>query len=203
MENSVAALTEKQLDVDETGGATPGIGHVQTQAGEAIPEDARSIIRSLIERYHLTREQLAAIYEECVTLSSAASAAAAPTVNHSAVDNSPGSPGPDASSSPSVIIVTGEEVGAEGGGSVGEQVSIMETSLSEEGGGRAEGRHVEAQEEEQFGMEIGKMQTLVQSALQSYETSPAASELGSKRKLFSLEEELNMRPTMFAQELLE
>lgn len=203
MENSVAALTdetEKQLDKEATREATPGTDHVQSPASEAIPEDARLIIRSLIERYQLTREQLAAIYEECVSLNSVAAAAAAPTVNHSAVD-SPGSAIP--SSSPNVIIVTGEGgLGAEGGVGVGEQVSIMETGLSE-GGGQEEGGRAKAGEEEQFGMEIGKMQTLVHSALQSYETSPAASELGSKRKLFSLEEELNMRPTMFAQELLD
>lgn len=108
MENSVAALTdetEKQLDKEATREATPGTDHVQSPASEAIPEDARLIIRSLIERYQLTREQLAAIYEECVSLNSVAAAAAAPTVNHSAVD-SPGSAIP--SSSPNVIIVTGE-----------------------------------------------------------------------------------------------
>ena len=197
MENSVAALTEETEDAEESRGATVGIDHVQMPAGEAgVPENVRILIRSLIERYQLTREQFAAIYEEYVTLNSAA---ASTTVNHSAVGSA------DARSSPNVIIVTGEGItdGAEGrGGGVSEQVSMMETGLSE--GGRLDGRHVEGTpEEEQFGVEIGKMQTLVQSALQSYETSPAASELGTKRKMFSLEEELNMRPTMFAQELLE
>lgn len=47
------------------------------------------------------------------------------------------------------------------------------------------------------------MQTLVQTAIQSYETSPSVAESVVKKKLFSLEEELNLRPSSFAQELLD
>ena len=50
--------------------------------------------------------------------------------------------------------------------------------------------------------EVGKMQSLVRSALESYSSSPV-SELGTKRKQFTLEEELRMQPTTFATELLE
>jgi len=40
--------------------------------------------------------------------------------------------------------------------------------------------------------------------MESYETSPLVfTELGAKRKMFTLEEELNLQPSAFAQELLE
>ena len=51
---------------------------------------------------------------------------------------------------------------------------------------------------------VGKMQSLVRSALESYETaSPVTSEIGQKRKHFTLEEELRLQPSPFAQQLLE
>jgi hypothetical protein len=51
---------------------------------------------------------------------------------------------------------------------------------------------------------VGKMRTLVRSALESYETaSPVISEIGQKRKHFTLEEELRLQPSPFAQQLLE
>ena len=54
------------------------------------------------------------------------------------------------------------------------------------------------------GSQVGKMQTLVRTALESYETaSPVISEIGQKRKHFTLEEELRLQPSPFAQQLLE
>ena len=54
------------------------------------------------------------------------------------------------------------------------------------------------------GSHVGKMQSLVRSALESYETaSPVMSEIGQKRKHFTLEEELRLQPSPFAQQLLE
>ena len=54
------------------------------------------------------------------------------------------------------------------------------------------------------GSQVGKMQTLVRTALESYETaSPVMSEIGQKRKHFTLEEELRLQPSPFAQQLLE
>ena len=51
---------------------------------------------------------------------------------------------------------------------------------------------------------VGKMQSLVRSALESFETaSPVMSEIGQKRKHFTLEEELRLQPSTFAQQLLE
>ena len=51
---------------------------------------------------------------------------------------------------------------------------------------------------------VGKMQTLVRTAMESYETaSPVTSEIGQKRKHFTLEEELRLQPSPFAQQLLE
>ena len=51
---------------------------------------------------------------------------------------------------------------------------------------------------------VGKMQSLVRTALESYETaSPVMSEIGQKRKHFTLEEELRLQPSPFAQQLLE
>ena len=54
------------------------------------------------------------------------------------------------------------------------------------------------------GSQVGKMQSLVRTALESYETaSPVMSEIGQKRKHFTLEEELRLQPSPFAQQLLE
>lgn len=54
------------------------------------------------------------------------------------------------------------------------------------------------------GSQVGKMQSLVRTALESYETaSPVISEIGQKRKHFTLEEELRLQPSPFAQQLLE
>ena len=52
--------------------------------------------------------------------------------------------------------------------------------------------------------EVDKMQCLVQSALRVYEASSMQSELGQKRRChFTLEDELTLQPSSFAQELLE
>ena len=52
--------------------------------------------------------------------------------------------------------------------------------------------------------EVDKMQTLVQSALRVYEASSMQAEIGQKRRChFSLEDELTLQPSPFAQELLE
>lgn len=51
--------------------------------------------------------------------------------------------------------------------------------------------------------EVDKMQTLVQSALRVYEATSMTPELGQKRRCFTLEDELTLQPSSFAQELLE
>lgn len=51
--------------------------------------------------------------------------------------------------------------------------------------------------------EVDKMQTLVQSALRVYEASSIIPELGQKRRCLTLEDELSLKPSPFAQELLE
>lgn len=170
MENNVAEEPLNQIEVGTLEGVEGstrevlGCSAMQTPSQEvAAPGNVRLLIRSLIERYRLTREQLISIYDEYVSLTEvkAAAGGAAPA-------------------------------GGEGGGSI----------TGAEGECQQDGEE-NMDAEEQFDAEVGKMQNLVRSAMHSYETSPVTSELGVKRKMFSLEEELNMKPTSFAQELLE
>lgn len=92
------------------------------------------------------------------------------------------------------VAATGNSWGEE---SMDTGPAIQPQEEGAEGGGQGE------EEGGTFQEEVGKMQTLVQTAIQSYETSPSVAESVVKKKLFSLEEELNLRPSSFAQELLE
>ena len=162
MENDVLV---NQIEVSTSHEGTQGntSGQDARTPATAAPSNIRELIRSLIERYSLTREQLTGIYDEYVTLKAQA-------VADAAVENA-----------------TNESVEEE----------EMEHGGEEDQDEASENAHgVQG--------EVGKMQTLVRSAIESYETSPLVfSELGAKRKLFTLEEELNLQPSTFAQELLE
>ena len=81
----------------------------------------------------------------------------------------------------------------------GEEEDGMEQGRGEEEEGNGTGENAKGVQGE-----VGKMQNLVRSAIESYETSPSVfTDLGAKRKQFTLEEELSMQPSPFAQELLE
>ena len=118
--------------------------------GSDIPPSVPILLRSLIERYNISREHYISIYDEYKALQT---------------------PESDMSRQLKVeAMVQGEE---------------------------------DEEDQEMVEGEVGKMQNLVQSALQSYESSSAAVDLGSKRKSFSLEDELKLQPSNFAQELLQ
>lgn len=157
--NQIEVSTSHEGTQDDTSGQD-----AQTPAG-AAPSNIRVLIRSLIERYSLTREQLTGIYDEYVALKAQAVADA------------------------SVENATNEGVKAV-------EEEDMDHGEEDQEGASENAHGVQG--------EVGKMQNLVRSAMESYETSPLVfSELGAKRKMFTLEEELNLQPSAFAQELLE
>lgn len=197
------------------GGREHANGRQCLERGEAggVPHSARVLIRSLVERYSLTKEQLYAIHDECLSLRACPREFASATTSHLFAGVEEGQAAGVARAS----NCEEEEVGEVRGNAHVVQNStamlvdshalpasaVRKTMEEEEEGGQMMGVTVDKPQEQ--GVEVGKMQTLVRSAIESFETSPsmATSELGAKRKLFSLEEELNMKPSPFAQELLE
>lgn len=170
MENDVLV---NQIEVSTSHGAAQNncSGEDAHTPTAAAPTDIKVLIRSLIEQYGLTREQLTGIYDEYLVLKSQAMADA----------------GVENASSEDVKSAQGEE---EDG---------MEQGRGEEEEGDGTGENAKGVQGE-----VGKMQNLVRSAIESYETSPSVfTDLGAKRKQFTLEEELSMQPSPFAQELLE
>ena len=118
--------------------------------GSDIPPSVPILLRSLIERYNISREHYIAIYDDYKALQTQES-------------------------------------------DVSRQLKVEAMVQGED----------DEEDQEMVEGEVGKMQNLVQSALQSYESSSAAVDLGSKRKSFSLEDELKLQPSNFAQELLQ
>lgn len=170
MENDVLV---NQIEVSTSHGAAQNncSGEDAHTPTAAAPTDIKVLIRSLIEQYGLTREQLTGIYDEYLVLKSQ-------TMADAGVENA---------SSEDVKSAQGEE---EDG---------MEQGRGEEEEGDGTGENAKGVQGE-----VGKMQNLVRSAIESYETSPSVfTDLGAKRKQFTLEEELSMQPSPFAQELLE
>ena len=169
MENDVLV---NQVEVSTSHGGTQNncTGEDAHTPTAAAPADIKVLIRSLIEQYGLTREQLTSIYDEYLVLKSQAMADAG--VENASSD--------DVKSAQEEEEDGMEQVrGEEEGNSTGENAEVVPG-------------------------EVGKMQNLVRSAIESYETSPSVfSDLGAKRKQFTLEEELSMQPSAFAQELLE
>ena len=171
---------------------------------ETLKDEMRRAVRALVERYELSREDLLAAYDECLRERSG---------GHLCVDKS------------DRMQCTAMQVSDESGACAGVGVQINGASEfagrmdvqkggggggdeggRDERGGRGEGgrngREENGQGEEKE--EVDKMQTLVQSALRVYEASSStAVEIGQKRRSFTLEDELNLQPSPFAQELLE
>ena len=174
MDNDVAGDSLHQVEVatiEETIGEPQDdliSQNAQSPSGSGVPSSVKLLIRSLIDRYELTKEEFVSIYDEYMSFKVAEIAPVETT---------------DLVTSNGTITHNSTSQGA-----CDEEVEDMREEPVSEG-------------EEQIG-EVDKMQTLVKTAIESYETSPAV-ELGQKRKSFSLEEELNMKPTSFAQELLE
>lgn len=198
MENNVHEGPLHQVEVatiEDTAGIgnhlaqtpTPQLQDDPDSGNATVPGSVRVLIRSLIERYQLTREQFVAIYDDHVSCKLLAAVAT------SQQQRQANARGPCANHEPRLQTTNG--AGAKDLAGRGEQGSASGHTPSPVMEG-------EEQEEEELHGEVGKMQTLVKSAIQSYETSSIA-EIGQKRKMFSLEEELNLKPSPFAQELLE
>ena len=178
---------------------------------ETLKDEMRRAVRALVERFGLSREELLAAYDECLRERAG---------EHMCVDKS------------ERMQCTAMQVSDESGGCAGVGVQIngasefaerMDVQKGGRGGGGGgggegdEGGRVEREGRDERGRngqeengqgeekeEVDKMQTLVQSALRVYEASSStAVEIGQKRRSFTLEDELNLQPSSFAQELLE
>lgn len=186
----------------------------------SVKEEVKRTVRSLVERFGLSREDLVSAYDECVLerdeqevrveKNDAAFGAAFVQQQASKCD--------ETSASVQVNGVSGEsimEVQEEGGGSL-ERVAMRREEggtrdsrserkrwEKENGTGERELESVSDSSQVEEKEEVDKMQTLVQSALRVYEATSLTPELGQKRRCFTLEEELNLQPSSFAQELLE
>ncbi len=176
---------------------TPSSPHRQGELDSVVPSSVRVLIRSLIERYQLTREQFVAIYDDYASCKLLAAAVASSQQQQQQLAAQARA---DAHRESQQVLASSKLAEANGAG------KNPAGQGGEEGGGRARAPPPLTQEgdepDEELHGEVGKMQHLVQSAIKSYETS-SISELGQKRKMFSLEEELNLKPSPFAQELLE
>ena len=176
-------------------------------------EEVKRTVRSLVERFGLSREDLVSSYDECMLERDGEGVRV--QKNDAAFVQSP-SHGTAASSSPRVHV-NGASDFAEANAMDAQEEGDVEASTAaqeEKDDGMklwdkendtrerrlesvSEGSSMEEKEE------VDKMQSLVQSALRVYEATSMTPELGQKRRCFTLEDELTLQPTPFAQELLE
>ena len=180
---------------------------------EAVRQELKRAVRSLVERYGPSREDLLSAYDEClrgedgeyeeyrreVKIARVENAAVAVQVSNNGGQCVGGSVRTNGSTYFGGGLEALEE--GEGGGDEAEVEERKEREIRME-----TGRNGNGHEEERTGEKVDKMQTLVQSALRVYEassSSPSAVEVGQKRRCFTLEEELTTQPSPFAAELLE
>ena len=176
-------------------------------------EEVKRTVRSLVERFGLSREDLVSSYDECMLEIDREGVRV--QKNDAAFVQSP-SCGTAANSSPRVHVngasdfAEGNAMDAQEEGDVVASTAAREEKddgmklWDKENDTRerrlesvSEGSPMEEKEE------VDKMQSLVQSALRVYEATSMTPELGQKRRCFTLEDELTLQPTPFAQELLE
>lgn len=195
--------------------------HAEDGHSNTAKEEVRETVRSLVERFRLSREDLVSAYDECMqerdgqevrleknesarslqqTLElepvqpSASSAAAAAACSEGVQMNG-------VSDGAMELQEEGEERELSGEEEDEDEIKSEAREWGRENGSRLESLSDSSPLEEKE--EVDKMQTLVQSALRVYEASSLVPELGQKRRCFTLEEELSLQPSSFAQELLE
>ena len=191
--------------------------HATHEGTFSAKEEVKRTVRSLVERFGLSREDLVSAYDECVQEGQEAEvrlekSEAVQCATNAFLQESKCSGALNAGVqvngsgefSSGVVMEVQEEGEGLGDGAAMEGRGGNDTcdengAVIESGAecGREENGQLEEKEE------VDKMQTLVQSALRVYEASSITQELGQKRRSFTLEEELNLQPTSFAQELLE
>ena len=251
MENNVPEDTVQQIEIVAPGEeeAVSASEHLSAPGSESpVPNNVKLLVCCLIDRYGLSREQLTSIYDEHKSATGAALAAAASDrrqessvssphahaqeqqhpggqghVLHVAVERSSGWVGVGQGETP-MEVGEDDQRSTQIPGPAGLTVTSVVSSGTSTTGTSMEQRPMRGERLAGAGeAQAGKMQNLVQSALQNYEESPSASntvvnpggasaaslgsssvsELGVKRKVMSLEEELKLEPTPFAHELLQ
>ena len=198
--------------------------------GSSERDEVKRTVRSLVERFRLSREDLVSAYDECVQeryvhevrverndAGAIEQRAPEPTAQQADVTHRETAPAncsdaavqengtPEAADAAAVMDVQEEgedEQSEEEEDSANIGSEQMETKKLEKENGAcgessSESDYSPGLEEKE---EVDKMQSLVQSALRVYE---ASSELGQKRRCFTLEDEISLQPSPFAQELLE
>ena len=191
--NRDVSPTEKDNSHETDYQITDNLSSTQSSTLE-VPHSVSVLLKALIERHAITREQLLGIYDEYAAqkLREAAVQAQAMMIT----TNSTVGAVPPRRNSDQLQIMTDEEM-TEDNLNDSEPISSEEQCLSHH-------RHLEEGE-----TQVGKMQNLVRSALENYSTgsclpATAVIEIGKKRPAnFTLEEELRLQPSEFAQQLLE
>lgn len=207
-------------EASRQGPALCGESGSRFDAAHGVKEELKRIVHNLVERFGLTKEDLVSAYDECIAERNDAEVRVeknesqddAAFVQHSLQQHV-------ASNCSNVgLQVNGESALSDGGimdaqedrnstatvddaeDDAEEEMEDEQIEKEKENGSQLESVIDNKVEEKE---EVDKMQTLVQSALRVYEATSMTPEIGQKRRCFTLEDELSLQPSSFAQELLE
>lgn len=184
------STTEKDSSHGSNYQMADGLATTPSSSAE-VPNNVSVLIKALIERHALSREQLMGIYDEFAAQKIREAAAHAQSMMM--VSNSSNVVPPRRDSDQQLQIMTEED--------------MNEDSLNDSEPMPNEEQTLEHHSHEESEVQVGKMQNLVRSALENYTTGTGSSgsvEIGKKRPAnFTLEEELRLQPSPFAQQLLE
>lgn len=189
-------------------------------------EEVKRIVQGLVERFELTKEDLVSAYDECIAERDDAEVRVEKNESDDALvlqeqqqhrHNASNCRGPGLQvNGESLLSDEGIMNVQEEGDNIHVAGSVDETGEDEAAEDEREDMQIEREKDDELQLEsvidsnqveekeeVDKMQTLVQSALRVYEATSMTSELGQKRRCFTLEDELTLQPSSFAQELLE
>lgn len=187
-------------------------------------EEVKRIVQGLVERFGLTKEDLVSAYDECIAERDGAEVRVEKNESDDALVQQEQQQHRHTASNcrEAGLQVNGESDNGimnvqEEGDNIHVAGAVDETREDEEAAEEErEDMQIEREKDNETQLEsvidsnqveekeeVDKMQTLVQSALRVYEATSMTPELGQKRRCFTLEDELTLQPSSFAQELLE
>lgn len=190
-------------------------------------EEVKRIVQGLVERFGLTKEDLVSAYDECIAERDDAEVRVEKNESDDALVQQEQQQHRNNASNcrEAGLQVNGQSILSgngimnvqEEGDNIHVAGAVDETREDEEAAEEErEDMQIEREKDNETQLEsvidsnqveekeeVDKMQTLVQSALRVYEATSMTPELGQKRRCFTLEDELTLQPSSFAQELLE
>lgn len=180
----------------------------------SVKEEVKRTVQSLVERFGLTREDLVSAYDECRAERNDAEVRVEKNESEEAfVRHSRQQQQHDASNcrDADLQVNGGSDGGIMDAQEDGNSTATVDDAAYDEEeerdtqieNAKENGAELEDTSQVEEKEEVDKMQTLVQSALRVYEATSMTPEIGQKRRCFTLEDELSLQPSSFAQELLE